>query len=124
MEEAVKSFSEINKELDKVEDQVGVEAVKSVSELDKVQDQVTVEAVKSFSEINTALDKVEGEEVTVAAGVGFAIRLVEDGIPYDKLLELVKQELEKDPKTVAKDLLELVKPASCLQMALSWLSRK
>lgn len=118
MEEAVKSFSEINKELDKVEDQVEVEAVKSVSELDKV------EAVKSFSEINKVLDKVEGEEVTMAAGAGFAVRLVEDGIPYEKLFELLKQELEKDPKKVARDLLELVKPASCLQVVLSWLGRK
>ena len=62
------------------------------------------EAVKSFSEINKAL--------------------VEDGIPYEKLIELVKQELEKDPKTVAKDLLDLIKPASCLQVVLSWLGRK
>jgi hypothetical protein len=106
MEEAVKSFSEINKELDKVEDKV------------------TVEAVKSFSEINKVLDKVEGEELTVAAGTGFVVRLVEDGIPYEKLFELLKQELEKDPKKVAHDLLELVKPASCLQIALSWLRRK
>ena len=90
----------------------------------KVEAKVTVEEVKSFSEINKALDKVEGEEVTIAAGTGFAIRLVEDGIPYDKLLDLLKQELEKDPKTVAKDLLELIKPASCLQVALSWLNRK
>jgi tetrahydromethanopterin S-methyltransferase subunit G len=107
MEEAVKSFSEVNKELDKVEA--------------KVEHQ---EAVKSFSEINKTLDKVEGEELTVAAGTGFVVRLVEDGIPYEKLFELLKQELEKDPKKVAHDLLELVKPASCLQLALSCLGRK
>lgn len=109
MEDAVKSFSEINKELDKVEA--------------KVEDQVEVEAVKSVSEINKVLDKVE-DQVTVAAGAGFVVRLVEDGIPYEKLFELLKAELEKDPKKVAQDLLELVKPASCLQLALSWLSRK
>jgi len=122
MEEAVKSFSEINKELDKVEAKVEAKVEDKVEA--KVEAKVTVEEVKSFSEINKVLDKVEGEELTLAAGVGFAIRLVEDGIPYEKLFELLKQELEKDPKKVAHDLLELVKPASCLQVALSCLGRK
>lgn len=87
------------------------------------------QAVESFSKLNSTLDKVEGESETVAVGSNFAVRLVEDvaakvTIPYTELIELLKAELEKDPKKVARDLLELVQPATCLPALLAWFTRK
>jgi hypothetical protein len=88
------------------------------------------QAVESFSKLNTTLDKVEGESETVVAGNGFVVRLVEDvaagkmTIPYAELLELLKAELEKDPKKVARDLLELIQPTKCLPTLISWFTRK
>lgn len=87
------------------------------------------QAVESFSKVNSTLDKVEGESETVAVGNNFVVRLVEDvagkvTIPYAELLELLKAELEKDPKKVARDLLDLIQPATCLPALLSWFTRK
>jgi hypothetical protein len=68
----------------------------------------------------------ESDDETVVA-TNLAVRTVEEvvkAIPYKELLELLKAELEKDPKTVAHDLLALVKPASCLSSILSLFNRK
>jgi DNA polymerase III gamma/tau subunit len=72
--------------------------------------------VKSFNEFQATLKE---DEVVVRT-----VEEVVKAIPYKELLELLKAELEKDPKTVAHDLLALIKPASCLSSILSLFNRK
>jgi DNA polymerase III gamma/tau subunit len=75
-----------------------------------------MDPVKSFNEFQATLKE---DEVVVRT-----VEEVVKAIPYKELLELLKAELEKDPKTVAHDLLALVKPASCLSSILSLFNRK
>jgi len=75
-----------------------------------------MDPVKSFNEFQATLKE---DEVVVRT-----VEEVVKAIPYKQLLELLKAELEKDPKTVAHDLLALVKPASCLSSILSLFNRK
>jgi hypothetical protein len=75
-----------------------------------------MDPVKSFNEFQATLKE---DEVVVRT-----VKEVVKAIPYKELLELLKAELEKDPKTVAHDLLALVKPASCLSSILSLFNRK
>jgi DNA polymerase III gamma/tau subunit len=75
-----------------------------------------MDPVKSFNEFQATL---KDDEVVVRT-----VEEVVKAIPYKQLLELLKAELEKDPKTVAHDLLALVKPASCLSSILSLFNRK
>jgi DNA polymerase III gamma/tau subunit len=75
-----------------------------------------MDPVKSFNEFQATLKE---DEVVVRT-----VEEVVKAIPYKELLELLKAELERDPKTVAHDLLALVKPASCLSSILSLFNRK
>ena len=75
-----------------------------------------MDPVKSFNEFQATLKE---DEVVVRT-----VEEVVKAIPYKELLELLKAELEKDPKTVAHDLLALIKPASCLSSILSLFNRK
>jgi len=75
-----------------------------------------MDPVKSFNEFQAPLKE---DEVVVRTD-----EEVVKAIPYKQLLELLKAELEKDPKTVAHDLLALIKPASCLSSILSLFNRK
>ena len=75
-----------------------------------------MDPVKSFNEFQATL---KDDEVVVRT-----VEEVVKAIPYKQLLELLKAELEKDPKTVAHDLLALIKPASCLSSILSLFNRK
>ena len=75
-----------------------------------------MDPVKSFNEFQATLKE---DEVVVRT-----VEEVVKAIPYKELLELLKAELEKDPKTVAHDLLALIKPAYCLSSILSLFNRK
>jgi len=90
------------------------------------------QAVESFSKVNRVLDAVQGEEETVVSGSKILIRLVEEPsidadtgkliVPYSQLILLLEAELKKDPVTVQKDLLALLKPVPCIPW--SWFTRK
>jgi len=94
MDQAVESFSKVNRVLNSVQ---GKE-----------------ETVVSGSKILIRLV----EEPSIDADTGKLI------VPYSQLILLLEAELKKDPDTVRRDLLQLLQPATCLPTLLSWFTRK